>query len=127
MWRRSSASAELRRTTVALPEVVRPAFVSGEQSSVGTAVKDWLLGTQAAPACEAGAFIRGRLMTADAHDRRSGRRAPIEATAKAEAHGKAAKPNPDSRVHRPAPDYGIVPGVTEKRQGMCRAKFGSSL
>jgi hypothetical protein len=28
-------------------------------------MKDWLLGTQAAPACEAGAFIQGRLMTAD--------------------------------------------------------------
>ena len=28
-------------------------------------MKDWLLGTQAAPACEAGAFIRDRLMTAD--------------------------------------------------------------
>jgi hypothetical protein len=39
--------------------------VSGEQSSVGfSAVKGWLLGTQAAPACEAGAFVRGRLMTA---------------------------------------------------------------
>ena len=34
-----------------------PRAVSGEQSSVGLAVKDWLLGTQAAPACEAGAFI----------------------------------------------------------------------
>ena len=40
-------------------------FVSGEQSSVGVAVGDWLLGTQAAPACEAGALARGRLMTAD--------------------------------------------------------------
>ena len=39
-------------------------FVSGEQSSVGLAVKDWLLGTQAAPACEAGALARDRLMTA---------------------------------------------------------------
>jgi len=29
--------------------------VSGEQSSVGCAVEDWLLGTQAAPAWEAGA------------------------------------------------------------------------
>ena len=38
--------------------------VSGEQSSVGFAVKDWLLGTQAAPVCEAGALARGRLMTA---------------------------------------------------------------
>ena len=28
------------------------------------ALKDWLLGTQAAPACEAGAFIRDRLATA---------------------------------------------------------------
>jgi hypothetical protein len=28
-------------------------------------VKDWLLGTQAAPACEAGAFARDRLMTVD--------------------------------------------------------------
>jgi hypothetical protein len=28
-------------------------------------VEDWLLGTQAAPACEAGASARGRLMTAD--------------------------------------------------------------
>jgi hypothetical protein len=30
--------------------------LSGEQSSVGCAVKDWLLGTQAAPVCEAGAL-----------------------------------------------------------------------
>ena len=37
--------------------------VSSRQSAA--ALKDWLLGTQAAPACEAGAFIRGRLMTAD--------------------------------------------------------------
>jgi len=29
------------------------------------ALKDWLLGTQAAPACEAGAFIRDWLATAD--------------------------------------------------------------
>jgi hypothetical protein len=39
--------------------------VSGEQSSVGRAVKDRLLGTQAAPVCEAGALIQGGLMTAD--------------------------------------------------------------
>jgi hypothetical protein len=31
--------------------------MSSEQSSDGVAVKDWLLGTQAAPACEAGAFV----------------------------------------------------------------------
>jgi len=35
--------------------------VSGEQSSVGVAEKDRLLGTRAAPAREAGAFARGRL------------------------------------------------------------------
>ena len=29
------------------------------------AMKDWLLGTQTAPVCEAGAFVRDRLMTAD--------------------------------------------------------------
>jgi len=28
-------------------------------------MKDWLLGTQAAPVCEAGALIQGRLTTAD--------------------------------------------------------------
>ena len=44
-------------------------IVSGELSSVGRAVKDWLLGTQAAPACEAGALIQGRLMTADRSQR----------------------------------------------------------
>ena len=38
-------------------------MVSSRQSAF--AVKDWLLGTQAAPACEAGAFILGRLMTVD--------------------------------------------------------------
>jgi len=37
---------------------------SDEPSSVGRALKDWLLGTQATPACEAGAFIRDRLATA---------------------------------------------------------------
>ena len=37
--------------------------VSSHQSVF--AVKDWLLGTQAAPACEAGAFVQDRLMTAD--------------------------------------------------------------
>jgi hypothetical protein len=34
------------------------------------AAKDWLLGTQAAPVCEAGAFVQDRLMTADRSDRR---------------------------------------------------------
>src|SRR6185436_1014528 len=47
--------------------------VSGEQSSVGCAVKDWLLGTQAAPACEADAFARDRLMTADRSRKNVGR------------------------------------------------------
>jgi hypothetical protein len=37
--------------------------MSSRQSA--DAVKDWLLGTQAAPACEAGAFAQSRLMTAD--------------------------------------------------------------
>jgi hypothetical protein len=37
--------------------------MSSRQSAA--ALKDWLLGTQAAPACEAGAFIRDRLTTAD--------------------------------------------------------------
>jgi len=37
--------------------------MSSRQSAA--ALKDWLLGTQAAPACEAGALIRGRLATAD--------------------------------------------------------------
>ena len=50
-------------------------YVSGEQSSVGVAVGGWLLGTQAAPACEAGALARGRLMTADrSHERKPRRR-----------------------------------------------------
>ena len=50
-------------------EVARIGHVSSEQSSVGVAVGDRLLGTQAAPACEAGALARGRLMTADcSHD-----------------------------------------------------------
>jgi hypothetical protein len=36
--------------------------MSSRQSAA--ALKDWLLGTQAAPACEAGAFIRDGLATA---------------------------------------------------------------
>jgi len=35
--------------------------VSGEQSSVGSAVEDWLLGTRTAPVREAGASARRRL------------------------------------------------------------------
>ena len=66
--------------------------MSSEQSSVGVAVVDRLLGTQAAPACEAGALARGRLMTADCSRRsaKSGGQADVsgEAAANSAAVGR---------------------------------------
>ena len=54
------------------------------------AMKDWLLGTQTAPVCEAGAFVRDRLMTADRSSYRA-YRAPDRRSARTMASGDEAR------------------------------------
>jgi hypothetical protein len=47
-----------------MPNVIARTRRATSSRQSAAALKDWLLGTQAAPACEAGAFIRDRLATA---------------------------------------------------------------